>query len=69
MGIGDTQQISKQISKLFFQITVHVNYLLDQTEDGRVVVFLKESWEEGGCMARLEIAVGSHNRPKMSLLF
>ena len=25
VGIGNTQQLSKQIIKLFFQLTVHVN--------------------------------------------
>ena len=34
MGIGDTQKLSKQISKLFFQIFVYVSSLIGQTQVG-----------------------------------
>ena len=32
--------------KLFFQMAVHVNSLLAQTEGRRMVVLLKENWEK-----------------------
>ena len=35
VGIGNTWQLSKQVSKLFFQMRVHVYSLLDQAEGGR----------------------------------
>ena len=34
MGIGDNQKLSKQISKLFFQIFVYVSSLIGQTQVG-----------------------------------
>ena len=39
VGIRDTWQLSKQVSKLFFQMRLHVYYLLGQTEGERKVFF------------------------------
>ena len=39
VGIRDTWQLSKQVSKLFFQMRLHVYYLLGQTDGGRKVFF------------------------------
>ena len=35
MVIEDTWQLSKQVSKLFFQMRAHVYFLLGQTETSR----------------------------------
>ena len=52
VGIGQTLgQLSKQISKLFFQMSVPLYSLFGQTDEERKAFF--GGWKEGNCSVRL----------------
>ena len=65
--IGNTRQLSEQISKLFFQVSVQVYSLLSQTEGERKTFF--RGWKKWGYIVRLLLrALGCYKRWGKSIL-